>query len=268
MTAGRFHKGFSSEKRMSYRPQALERMIEKELFYQEAVKRKLTIDEALIEKEREKTIKRLGGKDNYTVALKRAGLSNEQYRSNLRRKHLIERIIDVEVKDKAKASDKDVKSYYEKNKKRYMRPEARKITHILIKVAPTATAEERKLKKARAQKVIDEIKAGKDMSVIAWDYSDGKYRVKGGDLGLVHRGRLDPDLEKEVFQLEPNQLSNIIETRYGYHVVRVEEIKASEQLDLKDVSKRINKELTEKKEKQLRKTLVEKLKTKAQIEIY
>jgi hypothetical protein len=48
----------------------------------------------------------------------------------------------------------------------------------------------------------------------------------------------------------------------------VEEIKASEQLDLKDVSKRINKELTEKKEKQLRKTLVEKLKTKAQIEIY
>jgi len=268
MPAGSFHGGFSSEKRMSYRPQALERMIEKELFYQEAVKRKLAIDEALIEKEREKTIKRLGGKENYTAALKRAGFSDEQYQSNLRRKHLVEEIIDVEVKDKAKASDKDVKSYYEKNKKRYMRPEARKITQILIKVAPTATVEERKLKKDRAQKVIDEIKTGKDMSVIAWDYSDGPYRVKGGNLGLVHKGRLDPDLEKEVFQLEPNQLSNIIETRYGYHVVRVEEIKASEQLGLEDVSKKIKKELTEKKETQLREALVEKLKAQANIEVY
>ena len=53
MPAGRFHKGFSSEKRMSYRPQALERMIENELFYQEAVKKKITIDEALVEKKKE-----------------------------------------------------------------------------------------------------------------------------------------------------------------------------------------------------------------------
>ena len=106
------------------------------------------------------------------------------------------------------------------------------------------------------------------MSVIAWDYSDGSYRVKGGDLGLVHKGRLDPDLEKEVFQLEPHQLSNIIETRYGYHVVRVEEIKAPEQLTLEDVSQRIQEELTEKKEKRLRESLVEKLRAQAHIEIF
>ena len=268
MPAGSFHGGFSSEKRMSYRPQALEKMIEKELFYQEAVKRKLTIDESLIENEREKTITRLGGKENYKVALKNAGLSDEQYQSNLKRKYLIEQIIDVEVKDKARASDKDVKTYYEKNKSKYKRPEARRITHILIKVPPTATAEEKKLKKEKAQKAIDEIKAGKDMSVIAWDYSEGPYRIKGGDLGLIHRGRLDPDLEKEVFQLEPHQLSNIIETRQGYHVVRVEEIKAPEQLGLEDVSKRIKEELTEKKETQLKETLVEKLRAQAHIEIF
>ena len=106
------------------------------------------------------------------------------------------------------------------------------------------------------------------MSVIAWDYSDGPYRVKGGDLGLVHKGRLEPDLEKEAFQLKPGQLSNIIETRYGYHVVRVEEIKAPEQLGLEDVSKRIKEELTEKKEKRLRKALVEKLRAHAHIEVF
>ena len=140
--------------------------------------------------------------------------------------------------------------------------------HILIKVSPNATAGERKLKKARAQKVIDEIKSGKDMSMLAWDYSEGPYRVKGGDLGLVHKGRLEPELEKEAFRLMPGQLSNIIETRYGYHIVRVEEIKTPEQLDLEDVSKRIKEELTEKKETQLREALVEKLKAQANIEVY
>ncbi|MFC1880295.1 peptidylprolyl isomerase [Thermodesulfobacteriota bacterium] len=268
MPASVFHKGFSSEKRAKYRPQAFEKMIEKELLYQEAVKRGMKIDDKIITAERDKTIKRLGGKKKFKAALKKAGLTDKQYQEKLKKKHLAKHLITVEVKDKAKASDEEVKAYYEKNKNKFMRPEARQLTHILISVKPNANAEERKLKRARAQEVIDKIKAGEDMSTVAWDYSDDPYRVKSGDYGLVHKGRLYPDLEKEVFQIELGRLSEIIETIHGYHVFRVEEVKVPEQLSLEDVHEKIQKELTEKKEKQLREALSTRLRGEAQIEKY
>ncbi len=268
MPAGVFHKGFSSEKRAQYRPQAFEKMIEKELFYQEAVKLGMKIDKAVIKEERERTIKRLGGKKKFKGALKKAGLTDKQYQEKLKKKHLVKHLITVEIKDKAQASDEEIKAYYLKNKKKFMRPEARHLTHILISVKPSATAEERELQRARAQEVIDKIKAGEDMSTVAWDYSDDPYRVKSGDYGLVHKGRLQPDLEKEVFQIEPGRLSEIIETIYGYHVFRVEEVKAPEQLSLEDVHEKIQKELTEKKEKQLREALTTRLRSEARIETY
>jgi parvulin-like peptidyl-prolyl isomerase len=268
MPAGVFHGGFSSKKRKEYRPQAFEKMIDKELFYQEAVKKGLKVDEEVIKEERDKTIKRLGGKKKFKMALKKTGITDEQYREKLKKKHLVKRFITVEVKEKAQTSDEEVKAYYKANKKKFMRPEARKLTHILISVKPEATAEEWKAKKARAQEVIDKINAGQDMSTVAWDYSDGPYRVKSGDLGLVHRGRLYPTLEKKVFQLEPGRLSGIIETIYGYHVVRVEEVKPQEQMSLEDVNKSVQKELTEKKEKQLQEALTARLRENAQIEVY
>ena len=268
MPAGVFHKGFSSEKRAKYRPQAFEKMIEKELFYQEAVRRGMKINEEIIKAERGKTIKRLGGKKKFKAALKKAGLTDKQYQERLRKKHLVKHLISVELKDKAQASDEDVEAYYEKNKNKFMRPEARQLTHILISVKPSADAEERKLKKARAQKVLDKIKAGENMSTVAWDYSDDPYRVKSGDYGLVHKGRLYPDLEKEVFEIEPGRLSEIVETIHGYHVFRVEEVKAPEQLSLADVHDKIQKELTEKKEKQLREALTTRLRGEARIETY
>ena len=268
MPAGVFHKGFSSEKRAKYRPQAFEKMIEKELFYQEAVKIGMKVDKAVMKAEKEKTIKRLGGKKKFKAALKKAGLTDKQYQERLKKKLLVKDLIAAEFKDKAQASDEEVKAYYEKNKNKFIRPEARQLRHILISVKPSANEEERKLKRARAQEVIDKIKAGEDMAKVAWDYSDDPYRVKSGNYGLVHKGRLYPELEKEVFKIEPGRLSEIVETIYGYHVFRVEDVKAPEQLSLADVHDKIKKELTEKREKQLREAMSTRLRSEARIETY
>jgi peptidyl-prolyl cis-trans isomerase C len=268
MPAAIFHGGFSSKKRASHRPRALEKMIEKELFYQEAIRTGLKIDPELINNEIDKISKKFGGEKEYIDALKRAGLTKKQHKAKLTKKYMINKIIEIEIKKKAIVSSGEVKVYYNENKGRYLRPEARKLTHILVSVKPNATADERRLLKEDALKVIERIKAGEDMSVIAYNYSHGPYRVKGGDLGLVHKGRLDPELEEEVFKLEPGKISNIIETRFGYHIVRVEEVKAPEQLPFEEVSSKIIKELTREKEKQLREALLKKLRDQAKIEVY
>ncbi|MCK5516595.1 MAG: peptidylprolyl isomerase [Desulfobulbaceae bacterium] len=268
MPAGVFHGGFSSEKRLQYKPQAIEKMIENELFYQEAVDKGLQVDRALIKARRDSTIKRFGGMKRFKAALYRAGISDEEYQAKLEKKQLVEKLITVEVVSRAETTDVEVGEYYQQNKEKFMRPEARKIRQIQISVEPNATPEEREQKRKRAREVISRIEAGEDMAAVAWEYSDDKYRVKGGDLGLVHRGRLELDLEQQVFKLKIDQLSGIIETIYGFHVVRVEEIRNPEQLSLEDISIRVKKELAQKKEEQYRIGLIRKLKSRAMIEVY
>jgi peptidyl-prolyl cis-trans isomerase C len=267
MPAGVFHGGFSSQKRASYRPRALQEMIDKELLYQEAVSRGLRVSMTQVEADQKKVVKRLGGKEKFKGALKRAGLTEKQYIEILKKKHHVKQIVQLEVKDKAVVTDKEVYAYYEMKKKTFIRPEARKLKHILISVKPSATVEERNQRKQKAWEVMERIQAGEDMSAAAWGYSDGPYRVKGGDIGLVHKGRLNPELEKAVFDLELGRLSGIIETIYGYHLVRVEEIKAPEQLTLDDVYPKIKKALTQRKEKQLQDALTASLWAKARIEM-
>ena len=267
MPAGRFHGGFSSEKRMAHRPQALEKLIEKELLYQEALKRNMNVDKALIDKELEAIITRMGGRDNFNAALKQVGFSEKDLKHRIKKKELVKQM-NAAIKNRADVSAAEIKSFYQSNQKKYFRPEARKISQILVAVKATAGAEERNARLKRAQEVLAKIKAGQDMAVLAWDYSDDPSRVKGGDMGLIHKGRLDPELEKEAFKLKPGQLSDIIKTIYGYHIVRIEADVPSQQLELDDVADKIRKTLAERKEQQLRQALVDKLRSQARITVY
>jgi len=268
MPAGVFHGGFSSEKRASYRPQAMDRMIEKELFFQEAVRTSLEIDQEVIAQNRERMIKKAGSEKAFIAALKRAGIDDQQYREKLIKKHLTGRLIDEELTKKPDVTDEMVKNHFEANRTKFMRPEARGLWHILVKVNPSASQEEKALRKARALEALEKIQTGEDMSKTAWEYSDGPYRVKGGKMGLVHKGRLVKDLEKVAFKLKTGEMSGLVETMYGYHIVQVKEIKPAEQLELKDVATKIKKRLTEKRKKQLRKTLIQRLRDEARIEVY
>ncbi len=268
MPAGVFHGGFSSEKRMARKPEAIDKMIEKELLYQEALKIGLKADNELIKKAMEKAVTRFGSRKKFKLALKKAGLSEKQYREKHAKKDLVEKIIKTEVEDKAKVTDETVATYYNKNKQRLIRPKAQKVRHILVSVKPSANAEERKLRKERAQEVLDKIEAGEDMATLAWDYSDDKYRVKGGDLGYVHQGRLEPELESELNKLKVGQLSGIVKTRSGYHIVKLEGTTEPKQLSLEEASPNIKKMLMENKSTKLHEALLTRLKKEAKIEVY
>lgn len=268
MPAGAFHGGFSSEKRETYRPQAIERMIEKELFYQHAVRLKMTVDKAVVENARNRVIQRVGGRDKYQIALKRAGITKDKHTQELEKKLLTKAFIQREIALKATTSEQDAKRYYKNNFKKFRRPEARRIRHILIAVKPSADGAERQSKEALAHQILKRIKDGEDMAVLAGKYSNDKYRIKGGDYGLVHVGRLNPELEKEVFKLKLNEISTVIKTIYGFHIARVEGIKSPEQVPFEEVSEKIRKMMTNEKAKQIRSSLLDRLRDTATITVY
>ncbi|MBI4823062.1 MAG: peptidylprolyl isomerase [Nitrospirae bacterium] len=262
------HRGMSPERRASFIPKATELLIERELLYQEALRRGMKVDKDKVDTSVEAIIKKLGGKKAFKEALKSRDISNEDFRRRVEKKFLVNDLYNIEVEQKVVVTVEEISRYYEDNKADFMRPESRRIRHILIKVDPASTPNDKQSKKKVAEEVLQKIKAGEDFAQLAWDYSDDPYRVKGGDFGIIHRGRLESPLNEIAFSLPVGSVSDVIETIYGYHIIKVEEEKQPEQLSLEDVSQKIQGQLLEKKLKAIHDAFIGDLKAGSKIEIY
>jgi parvulin-like peptidyl-prolyl isomerase len=262
------HKTISPERMVVYRPKAVDRLIEDELFYREALRMGLEVEKKRLKAAMKNLMKKLGGKKRLRAILKTRGLTIKDYEKILERSFLIEMIVSQEITRKASVSEEEARGYYEENKGMYMRPEAWRVSHILISVAPSALSEERENMRKRAGHVLKEAARGLDFATLAWDYSDDAYKYVGGDLGLLHKGRLDPALEEEIAKLKVGEISGVIETIYGYHIVKLIEEKEPTQLEFEEVSQKIIMDTTESNKKKLREKLVSRLREKADIEIY
>jgi peptidyl-prolyl cis-trans isomerase C len=100
--------------------------------------------------------------------------------------------------------------------------------HILIKVEQGATEEDKKKRKAKTEEVLEKLKKGEDFAKLASEVSDDLgTKAKGGDLDFFAKGSMIPAFEEAAFALKPGELSNMVETEYGYHIIKLEEKKES-----------------------------------------
>ena len=129
----------------------------------------------------------------------------------------------VVMKDFA-ATEADLKEYYQKNQKSLGIPEQVRVRHILVKVDPNTTEDKRRQAKAKAEGLLDRLKKGESFEELAKAESDDQSsRARGGDLGYIIPGQMVKDFEDVAFYSNPGEISDIVETRYGYHIIRVDE---------------------------------------------
>ncbi|MDA8173268.1 MAG: peptidyl-prolyl cis-trans isomerase [Nitrospiraceae bacterium] len=251
-----------------YKPQIIEKMIDDELCYQEAVRTGLKMPAKLLRGEKEYVIAKTGGSKGFEMWLKGNGITKQQYWALLKRGWLIQALKRKEIGDKSVVTDQEARAYYEAKKKTFFRPGARKLSEICFKVDPAAPESAWQKKKQFAEKILDKIKKGANFGTMAWNYSEDPYRVKEGDRGIVHRGMLeDQDMEKAVFQLKQGQVSGVIKTLYGYNIVKVEQVYPPQQLSFNTVKQGIISSLSADKKKKATDALMSRLKKGAKIEI-
>jgi peptidyl-prolyl cis-trans isomerase D len=130
----------------------------------------------------------------------------------------------AETDDATSFSDQEVQNYYERNINRYSQPEQRRARHILFTTSPQDSPEIRENKLLQAEDVLQQARAGADFAELARQYSEGPSGPQGGDLGLFSRGRMVKPFDDAVFGLEQGDISEIVETSFGYHVIKLEEI--------------------------------------------
>jgi peptidyl-prolyl cis-trans isomerase D len=123
--------------------------------------------------------------------------------------------------------DKDVSEYYDLHKDdKFTEPEQVRARHILVKVAADAKPEAKAAAKKKAEDLLAKVKAGGDFAALAKKNSDDPgSAAQGGDLGFFRHGAMTPNFEAAAFALAPGSVSDVVETPFGFHVIKVEEKK-------------------------------------------
>jgi parvulin-like peptidyl-prolyl isomerase len=260
------HGGLDSEKMREIRSKALDELIVRELAYQEAVKLKAVVPMAETQAEYQRLRQKLGPAA-FDRDLQSSGLTSQQYLKQLQRRMTLERLMREKIVLPSRVGPNALRTYYDQNLEKFQRPEQVHARLITATVDPQAKPEDVAKAKAKIDSAYRQLQGGKDFGSVAEQYSDDLYRVKGGDLGWLHRGRLEPDFEKVAFALPVGKFSEPFRTSYGYCLMKVEGREPARQMAFAEISPALQQELEQKKMLKLRNAWVEQLKKNAQIEI-
>ena len=147
--------------------------------------------------------------------------SEEQLLKEIERSYRVKALLDKEVVSGIVVSEEKAKEFYEKNSQQFMQKEGIRASHILV----AAMEKEGETKRAEAKKTAEELlikaKAGEDFAKLAKEFSDDKGTgARGGDLNFFGKGMMVPAFEEAAFKLKTGEISEVVETQFGYHIIK------------------------------------------------
>jgi peptidyl-prolyl cis-trans isomerase C len=175
-------------------------------------------------------------------------------------------LIDKQLADKATVSDEEIKTYYNSNPESFKQPEQVKASHILIKVDPKADEAQRAQARKKIEEVQQRVKKGEDFAALAKEFSQCPSSAQGGDLGYFGRGQMAKPFEDAAFAMAPGEVSNIVETNFGFHIIKTVDKKSESVMAYEDVKEKLGQYLKQNKLKDQVKVYVGQLKEKAKVE--
>lgn len=229
------------------RNQILEQLIDEELLMREAERQKLRVTSEMVD-DRFKNIRgRFPSEEAFNQALSSRGITAEKLRDNIHKGLLRQQIIDQEVLQKISVSPEESKSFFQEHKDDYVQEEEVHARHILFRVAADASPEDDHEAKDRANTVLTKAKKGDDFARLAQEFSEGPTKEKGGDLGYFGRGKMVKPFDDAVFELKVGQISDPVRTRFGYHIIKVEDRKEAKRLSYEEAQDQVRQKVTEEK---------------------
>lgn len=243
----------------------LENLISIELLYQETQKRGIQVDEATVNEQLSTLKKRFPSEAEFESAMRKMNLSEPAIKSQFKREMAIQQLIDEQFTQKAAVSEDEIKTFYESRLDSFKQPEQVRARHILMKVDPQADESQRAEARKKLEMIQQKLQKGEDFEALAKEYSEGPSNAKGGDLGYFGRGQMAKPFEEAAFALRSGEVSDIVETKFGYHLIEVIDRKPETPVALKDVRGRIEQYLKQQKVQENVRMYVEDLKEEADV---
>ena len=259
--------GAVKDRIFAYR-QALNQLVVRELLLGEAVSRKIAVDSAALERAYDEA--RVPYKDDaaWSESLKKQGFTPQSFREELRSKQTVNALLSDEAQRVAEPSDAEVKEFYDKNPAAF-RNEKLKAAHVLLRVPDGAKPQARVAARLRAEEIRGRAGAGEDFAALAKKHSgDTTSADKGGVLEPFGRGEMMKPYEDAAFALQPGGVSDVVETAYGFHVIKLIEHIQGEPMPLQLVKDQLKQQLAQTRRQQHVQALVNRLRARARVETF
>ncbi len=202
---------------------------------------------------------------SYQNALSEMGFSEEMLKLQIKNGLTIKTLIDKEVLQKISVSDQQIRAFYDDNPNLFRKPEQVKASHILVQVPENAGEAKQAEALAAIQALKTRIDNGENFATLAQENSDCPSKTKGGDLGFFSRDQMVPPFSEAAFALQPGQTSDVVQTRFGYHLIRVTERQEEQTMAFNEVKEAISARLRQEQEGKKIDVYLDKLKEHADI---
>ena len=247
--------------------EALEILIDEKLKLQQGKKMAFEVDDMTVDA----AIKNLEKKNSLeegqlALMLEAEGKSLDSYKNVIRDQILVSKITRFELGSRLVISDRKIAKYYHDNQKEFWESSQVRVKHILILFEKDATEKIIQIKNKQIKEILAELKGGKDFAEAAKEYSEDVSASLGGDVGFVKKGQMVPEFEKAVFKLREGEISDVVQTEYGYHIIKAEEIQRGRTIPFKEVKNRIKDILSASKQESAYKAWMSELRESAFIE--
>jgi peptidyl-prolyl cis-trans isomerase C len=255
------------ERRDEILRKVLDELITYTVLKQEAKARKVTVTDAEIETQINSLRASAQSEANFKQQLAARKMTLEQLRADARNELAIARLMNDQVASATPATDAEAKTFYEQNPTRFKRDETVRASHILIKVEPTADDATKKQARAKIDGILKRAKAGEDFAALAKENSDDGSASVGGDLNYFPKQQMVAEFSNAAFALKTGEISDVVTTQFGYHIIKLTDRKPAGTVPLADVNDRVKQFLTEQKKQQQAQAFIAQAREKSKIEV-
>jgi peptidyl-prolyl cis-trans isomerase C len=246
--------------------QVLEQVIAQELLYQEGLREGMGPTAAEIDAQMQQTRANFQTEEEYQGALDANGITEEDLRARIERNTVIQQVISQAVAGRETVDDAAVEQFYNENPSFFEQPDQLAARHILISTQGLESDEDAMADAlARAEAIRQELLDGADFAALAQERSEGPSGPRGGDLGTFGRGQMVAPFEEAAFALEVGEISDLVQTQFGYHVIEVTEKIEGTTVPLEDVSPNIRNYLAQQQQAEALDEYVAALREEAEI---
>ena len=247
----------------------LDQMIGFRLLIQESKNRKTVVPDGELDKRVAQIRSRFPSEEAFKQALEQQNVTVEQLRTDALNDMLVGTMLQAEVAPKVTVTPEQVNDFYQKNPTQFQQPERVRASHILISFPQNADEAAKKEARTKAAEILKEVKAGKDFAALAKQHStDPGSGSNGGDLGFFQKGQMVPPFEEAAFALKPGETSDLVESQFGVHIIRMVDRQPGRTVPIDEVRPKIQQYLEGQGRQQQTQVFVDALKAKGKIEIF
>jgi len=244
---------------------ATQQAVDTKLLAQEARRREIALDTETLDQIMAQIEQQGGGREGLDGFLGNMGLTYEEFKGTVADSVLVQSLVEQQIRPGVEVSDQQVADFYEENPQMFQRPEQVRARHILMSVQQGADDETKADAKTRAAAARERAVSGEDFAALATELSEGPSAPNGGDLGFFSADRMVAPFSEAAFALQPGEISQVVETQFGYHVIKVEERREASTQSLEEVREPLRNALVERQVGEGLTSLVEELRSKATI---